>query len=184
MHLLETAGNHAGTHNMGRLPCIVLEQTGTPAARQNRIREHETRQIQQLAHVVTHAQMFDGKIHHLVSILPGQGCRAADAQMLFAVMTQWGNDGSLPQQGFNHQRFAQVAIIMCGQPRTCPWVTDVIETPDIQGSVCPRRQDNRLDDFADTRLTGKQDNIGGAYFTFKKLEIAQGAEVFFTRDGV
>lgn len=86
LHLLEATRNHAGTHNVGRLPRIVLEQGRTPATRQNRIWEHEPRQIQQLAHVVAHAQMLNRKIHHPIGILPRQACGAANAQMFLAVL--------------------------------------------------------------------------------------------------
>lgn len=79
MHLLEAARNHAGTNDMGRLPGIVLEQAGAPAARQDRIRKHEARQVKQLPHVIAHAQVLNGETHHLVGVLPGQAGGAADA---------------------------------------------------------------------------------------------------------
>lgn len=116
MHLLETTCNHARTDDVGRLPSIMLEQARPPAAGQDRIREHETGQIQQLPHVIAHPQMLDGEIHHLVGILPCQGGRTANAQVFLTVLAQGSHDGTFPQQGFNHQRLAQVAIIIRRQP--------------------------------------------------------------------
>lgn len=184
MHLLETARNHAGTHDMGRLPGIVLEQAGTPATWQDGIGKHEPRQINQLPHVIAHAQMLDGEIDYLVGILPGQAGGAADAQMLFAILAQGGNNRALPQQGFHHQRFTQITIVIGGQPGTGTWVANVIETPDIQRGVRPRRQHHSLDHLADARLTRKQEHVTRADFPFQKLEITQCAEIFLLRDGI
>ena len=88
---------------------------GLPALcskRQQVIGEHEAGEIEDLADVVAQAELFGGVQDHRLRIAAREPRGTADAQVVFTVLAQGGDDGPLAEQGLDDERLVRVAAVM------------------------------------------------------------------------